>query len=109
MEIENIVIGDICQLTEIDELTQQYTAKRVREAILYKKGCIDTTYIDINTLKKYSDNYAILKVGDFFIDESSLKPYIEILKEFEKETDQSVRKVRSRYKKHKKINPKTSY
>lgn len=104
MELENLFIGDIYQLIYQNELEQSYDVRKVKETILYRKGRIDTTYMDLNssTLKKYTGDYNTLKPGECFVNEFTLRPFAEILSEQEKKEEQIVRKVRTRYKEYKK-------
>jgi len=51
MELEQLFIADIYKLTNKDELINKYEATKVKETILYRKGYIDTKYIDLKTGK----------------------------------------------------------
>ena len=104
MELDKIYIGYIYELIGIDEISQNFLVKKVKEAVVYKKGYINPIYLDLHTLKKYTGDYSVLEIGEWFINEDTLKPYASLLKEEEKEQDISVRKVRSKYKEYKQIN-----
>ena len=101
MNIENIFIGNIYQLTNKNELLKDYEAVLIKETILYRKGYIETTYLDLKTLKIYPSDYSKIKIGEYFINEQELKPYIEIISDIEKKQEQSVRYVRAKYRKYK--------
>lgn len=104
MELEQLFIGDIYQLTNKDELTNNYEATKVTETILYRKGYIDTKYIDLRTRQVYTGDYTNINIGDNFINEYTLKSYSKILEENEQQEEQSVKNVLVRYKKYRNNN-----
>ena len=101
MELEQLFIADIYKLTNKDELINKYEATKVKETILYRKGYIDTKYIDLKTGKVYTGDYNKINIGEDFVNENTLKSYSKILEENEQEEEQTVRNVLVRYKKYK--------
>lgn len=106
MELEQLFIGDIYKLTNKEELTNHHEVIKIKETILYRKGYIDTKYIDLKTRKVYTGDYNKINEGEYFVNEYTLRPYSKLLEDEEKEQEQSVRNVLVRYKKYKNTNKK---